>query len=83
MPAHLGVRSLCSRIAGCSKYQRRVVAGQAACRQLSEWINDDRGAQIVAWEFVLDHLRQIVWVGSTDAAATVVWAFTGRTAPVL
>jgi putative transposase len=69
----------------CPKYRRRVVGGRVAvrCGELLERIATEHGWQIVATEVMPDHVHLFVRVGPTDAPATVVRAFTGRTARVL
>ena len=55
----------------------------AGCGELLEQIAGEHGWQIVAKEVMPDHGHLFVRVGPTDAPASVVGAFTGRSARVL
>ena len=80
-----GVRSLGLHVVWCPKDRRRILGGRVAarCGELLEQIADEYGWEIVAKEVMPDHVHLFVRVGSTDASAQVVRAFTGRTARVL
>jgi len=80
-----GVSSLGLHLVWCPKYRRRILGGRVAarCGELLEQIADERGWQIVAKEVMPDHVHLFVRVGPTDASASVVRAFKGRTARAL
>jgi putative transposase len=80
-----GVSWLGLHVVWCPKYRQRILGGRVARRlsELSEQIADEHGWQIVAKEVMADHVHLFVRVGPTDAPASVVRAFTGRTARVL
>jgi REP element-mobilizing transposase RayT len=80
-----GVCSLGLHLVWCPKYRRRILGGRVAarCGELLEQIAAEHGWQIVAQEVMPDHVHLFVRVGPTDAPASVVRAFKGRTARVL
>jgi putative transposase len=80
-----GVSSLGLLVAWCPKYRRGILGGRVARRlsELLEQVADEHGWEIVAKEVMPDHVHLFVRVGPTDAAASVVRAFKGRTARVL
>jgi putative transposase len=80
-----GVCSLGLHLVWCPKYRRRIPGGRvvAGCRELLEQIAAEHGWQMVAKEVVPAHVHLFVRVGPTDAPASVVRAFKGRTARVL
>ena len=80
-----GVSWLGPHVVWCPKYRCRILGGRVAGRlsELLEQVADEHGWQIVAKEVTPDHARLFVRVGPTDAPASVVRAFTGRTARVL
>ncbi len=77
--------SLGLHLVWCPKYRRRILGGRVAagCADLLDQIADQHGWQIVAKEVMPDHVHLFVRVGPTDAPASVVRAFKGRTARVL
>lgn len=77
-----GVSSLGLHVVWCPKYRRRILGGRVARRlsMLLEQIADEHGWQIVANEVMPDHVHLFMRVGPTDAPASVVRAFKGRTA---
>jgi putative transposase len=80
-----GVSSLGLHAVWCPKYRHRILGGRVA-RRLSlrlEQIADEHGWQIVAKEMMPDHVHLFVRFGPTDAPASVMRAFKGRTARVL
>lgn len=80
-----GVCSLLLHLVRCPKYRRRVLGGRVAawCGELLGQVAAELGWQIVAKEVMPDHVQVFVRVGPTDAPASVVRAFKGRTARVL
>ena len=80
-----GVCSLGLHLVWCPKYRRRVLGGRIAGRldELLEQIAAKHGWQIVVHEVMPDHVHLFVRVGPADAPASVVRAFTGRTARVV
>ena len=80
-----GVCSLGLHLVWCPKYRRRVLGGRVAvrCRELLGQIAAEHGGAIVAAAVMPDHVHLFVRVGPTDAPASVVRAFKGRTARVL
>lgn len=80
-----GVSSLGLHVVWCPKYRRRVLGGRVAarCAELREQIAAEHGREIVATEVMPDHVQLFVPVGPSDAPASVVRAFKGRTAWVL
>ena len=80
-----GVSSRGLHVVWCPKYRRRILGGRVAHRlsELLEQIADEHGWQIVAKEVMADHVRLFVWVGPTDAPASVVRVFKGCTARVV
>jgi putative transposase len=68
----------------CPKYRRRILGGRVAarCGELLEQIAGEHGWEIVAKEVMPDHVHVFVRVGPTDAPASVVRVFKGRTARV-
>jgi REP-associated tyrosine transposase len=69
----------------CLKYRHRILGGRVAVRggELLEQSAAEHGWQIVAQEVLPDQVHLLVRVGPTDAPASVVRAFKGRTARVL
>jgi REP-associated tyrosine transposase len=80
-----GVSSLGLHVVWCPKYRCRILGGRVARRlsELLEQIADEHRWQIVAKEVMPAHVHLFVRVGPTDAPASVVRAFKGRTARVL
>ena len=80
-----GVSWLGLHLVWCPKYRCRILGGRVAarCGQLLEQVADECGWQIVAKEVMADHVRLFVWVGPTDAPASVVRVFKGCTARVV
>ena len=80
-----GVCSLGLHLVWCPRYRRAVLGGRVAarCGALLEQVAAEHGWEIVAKEVLPDHVHLFVRVGPTDAPATVVGAFKGRTARVL
>ena len=80
-----GVHSLGLHLVLCLKYRRPVLGGRVARRldDLLEQIAGEHGGQIVGHEVMPHHVHLFVRVGPSDAAAAVVRALQGRTAPVL
>jgi putative transposase len=80
-----GVCSLGLHLVWCPTCRRRVLGGRVAPRldEVIVEIADERGRQVVAREGMADHVHLFVRVGPADAPASVVGAFTGRTARVL
>jgi len=80
-----GVCSLGLYVVWCPKYRCRVLGGRVACRldELLRQIAVEHGWQIVARDVMPDHVHLFVRVGPSDAPASVVRAFKGRTARVL
>ena len=77
--------SLWLHLVWCSKYRRRVLGGRVARRldELLRQIAAEHGWLIVADEVMPNDVHLFVRVGPADAPASVVRAFTGRTARVL
>ena len=80
-----GVWSLGLHVVWCPRYGRRVLGGRVArrCGELLGQIAGGHGWQIVAREVMADHVYLLVRVGPSDAPASVVGVFTGRSARVL
>lgn len=80
-----GVSSLVLEVVWCPKYRRRILGGRVARRlgMLVEQVADEQFQQIVTTEVMADHVHVFAWVGPTDAPASVVRAFKGRSARVL
>ena len=80
-----GVCSLGPHLVWCPKYRRRVLGGRVArsLDELVEQIVAEHGRAIAAHEVMPDHVQLFVRVGPSDAPASVVGAFKGRTARVL
>jgi putative transposase len=80
-----GVSSLGLHVVWCPTYRRRILGGRVARRlsELLEQVADEHGWQIVAKEVMPDHVHLFVRVCPTDAPASVVRVFKGRTARVL
>ena len=81
-----GVCSLGLHVVWCPKYRRRILGGgrvAARCGELLERIAGEYGWAIVAKEVRPGHVHLFVRVGPTDAPASVVRAFKGRTARVV
>ncbi|TDH47935.1 IS200/IS605 family transposase [Mycobacterium eburneum] len=80
-----GVCSLGLHPVWCPKYRHRILSGRVArrCEELLGQVAGEHGWEIVASEVMPDHVHLFVQVGPTDAPASVVRAFKGRTARVL
>jgi putative transposase len=80
-----GVTSLGLHVVRCLKYRRRLLGGRAAV-QLSELLDDiagEHGWQIVAPEFMPNHVHVFVRVHPTDSPAGVARRFEGSTSRFL
>jgi putative transposase len=77
-----GACSLGLQLVWCPMYRRRILGGRVAARS-AELIAGRHGWEMVAKEFMPDHVHLFVRVGPTDAPAAVVRAVKGRTARVL
>jgi putative transposase len=80
-----GVCSLGLHLVWCAKYRRRVLGGRVAarCGELREQVAVEQGWEVVAKEVMPNHLHLFVGDGPIDAPASVVRAFTVRSARVL